>query len=124
MRQTYRMRRFLAHWVVTGLALVVADWALAGIHIRSTGALIIGALALGLVNALVRPVLVILTLPLTIVTLGLFYLVVNGLAFSIAAALVPGFDVASFGSAVLGALIVTLVSWALGSLPVHRRATR
>ena len=50
--------------------------------------------------------------------------VVNGLAFSIAAALVPGFDVASFGSAVLGALIVTLVSWALGSLPVHRRATR
>src|SRR5215831_7500254 len=79
------MMRFLTHWLTTGLALVVADWALVGIRLRSTKALIVGALVLGLVNALVRPVLVILTLPLTILTLGLFYLVVNGAAFALAA---------------------------------------
>jgi len=115
------MMRFLTHWLTTGLALVVADWALVGIRVRSTSALIIGALVLGLVNALVRPVLVILTLPLTILTLGLFYLVVNGLAFALAASLVPGFDVASFGSAILGALIVTLVSWGVGWLSARAR---
>src|SRR4051812_37825348 len=97
---------FLAHWLVTGIALVAADWALDGVRIRSTAALVIGALALGLVNALVKPVLVLLTLPFTIVTLGLFYLVVNGMAFGLAAALVPGFEVASLGSAMVGAIIV------------------
>jgi putative membrane protein len=115
------MPRFLVHWLISGLALVVADWALVGIRIRSTTALVVGALVLGLVNALVRPVLVILTLPLTILTLGFFYLVVNGIAFSLAASLVPGFDVASFGSAMLGALIVSLVSWALGASGKRRQ---
>jgi putative membrane protein len=115
-RQNHGMRRFFAHWVITGLALLVADRLIAGIHLRTTGALIIGALVLGLVNALVRPVLVILTLPLTILTLGLFYLVVNGLAFALAAALVPGFEVVSFGSAILGALVVSVVSWAIGAV--------
>ena len=76
--------------------------------------LVFAALVLGLVNALVRPVITILTLPLTIITLGLFYLVVNGLAFGLAAALVPGFSVDGFGSAVLGALVVSIVSWVIG----------
>jgi len=79
------------------------------------GTLLFSALVLGLVNAVVRPVLVILTLPITIITLGVFYLIVNGVAFAIAAALVPGFTVASLGSAVIGALVVGLVSWLLGS---------
>jgi putative membrane protein len=64
----------------------------------------------------VRPLLTILTLPITIITLGLFYLVVNGLAFGLAASLVPGFDLDGFGSAVLGALLVSLVSWVLGAI--------
>jgi putative membrane protein len=68
-----------------------------------------------LVNAVVRPILVILTLPITIMTLGVFYLIVNGAAFALAAALVPGFGVASLGAAVIGALVVSLVSWILGS---------
>jgi putative membrane protein len=106
---------FIAHWLVTGIALVAADWVLDGVRIRSTLALVVGALALGLVNALVKPVLVLLTLPFTIVTLGLFYLVVNGMAFGLAAALVPGFEVASLGSAMAGAIIVGLVSWAIGA---------
>src|SRR5262245_8236036 len=109
------MRRFVAHWIVTGLSLVVADWLIVGIRIRSTSALVVGALVLGLVNALVRPVLVVLTLPLTVITLGFLYLVVHGAALALAAALVPGFDVHSFGSAILGALVVSVVSWAIGS---------
>jgi putative membrane protein len=108
------MFSFLAHWLVTALALVVADWSLTGVHVRSGVALAVAALVLGLVNALVRPLLLILTLPLTIVTLGLFYLVVNGLAFALAAALVPGFHVSGFGSAIAGALIVSVVSWFIG----------
>jgi putative membrane protein len=119
-RQSSGMFRFLMHWLITGLSLVVADWALDGLVVRSGPALVFGALVLGLVNALVRPALVVLTLPLTIVTLGLFYLVVNGVAFALAAWLVPGFDVAGFGSAMLGALVVAIVSWALGSLRDRR----
>jgi putative membrane protein len=108
------MLTFILHWLVTALALVVADWALAGVRVSSGAALAVAAVVLGLVNALVRPVLVLLTLPLTIVTLGLFYLVVNGLAFGLAAALVPGFGVSSFGSAIAGALIVSIVSALVG----------
>ena len=70
---------------------------------------------LGFVNAVVRPVMTLLTLPLTLLTLGLFYLVVNAAAFAIAAALVPGFSVASFWAALLGALVVSLVSWFAGA---------
>jgi putative membrane protein len=112
--QTARMG-FIAHWLVTGIALVAADWLLDGVRVRSGAALVLGALVLGLVNALVKPVLVVLTLPITVITLGFFYLVVNGLAFALAAALVPGFEVASLGSAMVAALIVGLVSWAIGS---------
>jgi putative membrane protein len=108
------MMTFLAHWLITALSLVVADRALAGVHLRSGLSLALAAVVLGLVNALVRPALVILTLPLTILTLGIFYLVVNGIAFAVAAALVPGFSVSSLGSAIAGALIVSLVSAAIG----------
>ena len=107
---------FLVHWAIVAAALWVAAYFVSGVVVRSVPALLIAALVLGLVNALVRPVLTILTLPITILTLGLFYVVVNGAAFALAAALVPGFDVASFGSAVLGALLVSIVSWVLGGL--------
>ena len=108
--------RFLIHLVVVAVALWVAAYLVPGIGFRSTTTLLLAALVLGLVNALVRPVLFILTLPITVLTLGLFYLVVNGLAFALTAALVPGFTVTSFTSAILGALVVSLVSWVLGSI--------
>jgi putative membrane protein len=110
------MRRFLIHWLVTAAALAVTVRIVSGIHVASLATLLFSALVLGLVNAVVRPVLVVLTLPITILTLGLFYLVVNGVAFALAAALVPGFTVASFGAAIAGALGVGLVSWLLGWL--------
>jgi putative membrane protein len=105
---------FLVHWLIVGVALWVTTQVVGGVHISSMQTLIFAALVLGLVNALVRPVITILTLPLTIITLGLFYLVVNGLAFGLAAALVRGFEVDGFGSAVLGALVVSIVSWVIG----------
>jgi putative membrane protein len=103
--------RFILHWLVTAVALGAAARMVPGIHLASGSVLLVAALVLGFVNAVVRPLLVLLTLPLTVLTLGLFYLVVNGAAFGIAAALVPGFTVTSLGSAMMGALIVALISW-------------
>jgi putative membrane protein len=120
LRQNPRMRSFLVHWLITAGALALASRIVGGIHVASLGTLALSALVLGLVNAIVRPILVVLTLPITILTLGLFYLVVNGVAFTLAAALVPGFHVASFGSAVLGALAVSILSWILGWLLTPR----
>jgi len=77
------MARFLGHWVTVTLALAVSVWVLPGVEVTSWVPLVIGGLVLGFVNATVRPILTILTLPLTILTLGLFYLLVNGFAFSV-----------------------------------------
>ena len=85
------MARFILHWLVTAVALGIAPVLLE----FAPEVLVIAALVLGFVNAVIRPILVLLTLPLTVLTLGLFYLVVNGAAFGLAAALVPGFSVAS-----------------------------
>ena len=109
------MNRFLAHWLTTALALGVTAWILPGVEVASLPALLVAALVLGLINAVVKPLLVLLTLPITIVTLGLFYFMINGLAFGLAAALVPGFGVRSFGWAIFGALLVGLVSWFIGN---------
>jgi putative membrane protein len=107
---------FLTHWLITALALAVAAYILPGLHVASWAALAVAALVLGFINAIIRPVLVLITLPITILTLGLFYLVVNGLAFALAAAVVPGFDIDSFGWAVLGALVVGFTSWFVGAV--------
>ena len=109
------MNRFFAHWLTTALALGVAAWILPGVEVSSLPALLVAALVLGFVNAVVKPLLVLLTLPITVLTLGLFYFVVNGVAFAFAAWLVPGFGVSSFVWAMLGALLVGTVSWFIGS---------
>jgi putative membrane protein len=83
------------------------------IRVDGFWAALIAALLLGIVNALVRPILVLLTLPLTILTLGLFLLVVNGLLLGLVAALVPGFHVNGFWGAVLGSILISIVSWVL-----------
>jgi putative membrane protein len=108
--------RFLIHWLIVAVALYVATNLVPGVHFASTTNLLLAALVLGLVNALVRPIIFILTLPLTILTLGLFYFVVNGIAFALTAALVPGFTITNFGNAILGALVVSVVSWILGAV--------
>tara|TARA_B000000460_G_C21381542_1_gene334081 strand:+ start:290 stop:700 length:411 start_codon:yes stop_codon:yes gene_type:complete len=105
---------FFVHWLTTAGALSVTAWMLAGVSVDSLFSLGLAALVLGFVNAIIRPLLLLLTLPFTLLTLGLFYFIVNGVAFGLAAVLVPGFGVTSFFSAILGAFAVGLVSWCIG----------
>ncbi|HTY18256.1 MAG TPA: phage holin family protein [Myxococcota bacterium] len=104
------MAPFLVNLLISaGLLLVVAH-VVTGIEVRDWGAALLAALVLGVVNAVVRPILVMLTLPLTIVTLGLFLFVVNALMLQLAAYFVPGFKVAGFGAALLGSLLLTILN--------------
>lgn len=105
------MRGFLTRLVITALGLWVASTILPGVAIRGWGNLIVAALLLGMVNAFVRPVLLILTLPLTILTLGLFLLILNGLTLAFVAWLMPGFSVSGLWAATLGGIVVGLTSW-------------
>lgn len=108
------MGGFLIHTVILAVAIWITAQIVSGVTIASWGALALAALALGLVNAITRPILLILTLPITVLTLGLFYLVINGAAFGLAAAFVPGFRVSSWTAAILGALLTSVISWFLG----------
>lgn len=106
------MRGLILRLLINVLALWIASSLLSGI-VADTGAdLIWAAIALGLINALVRPLIVLLTLPFTLVTLGLFLLVINAAMLSLAAWFVDGFTVLSVLDAVLGALVVTVIGWA------------
>jgi putative membrane protein len=116
-----RMKSFVLHWFVLAVAIGLATRVIGGVHIDSWFALAVAAFMLGLVNSVVRPVLTILTFPITLLTLGLFYLVVNGVAFGLAAWLTPGFRLDSFGSAILGALVVGLFAWVLGMVLPSRK---
>jgi putative membrane protein len=110
------MPKFLVTWLLTALALLLTAYLVPGIHLDSFSAAIIGAAVLGFVNAIVRPLLFLLTLPLTIVTLGLFLPLLNVIAFVIVAQLTPGFEVTNFLSAVLGAIVLAIVSGILNAL--------
>jgi putative membrane protein len=105
------MTRFLLRAVIAALGLWLATWLLPSIHIDGPGTLVLAAVLLGICNALVRPLLILLTLPITLLTLGLFLLVVNAAVLGLVALLLPGFSIASFGAAFLGALIVGIVGW-------------
>lgn len=104
------MLGILLRTLIIGLGIWLATYLVPGVSATSTGALVWAAIALGLINAIVRPVLVILTLPLTILTLGLFLLFLNAAMLNLAGWLVDGFEVVGFWDAVFGALIVSLVS--------------
>jgi len=108
--------RLLPLWMLNAAALLAVTWLLPSIQITSVGAALLAALVLGLINTLVRPVLALLTLPITVLTLGVFYLVLNGLLFWLASALIPGFAVSGFLSALLGALLYGVIAWALAAL--------
>ncbi|MDB5992529.1 MAG: phage holin family protein [Herbaspirillum sp.] len=111
----------LLTWLVNALALLAVPYLLHSVQVDSFGAAMIAALILGLVNTLVRPVLVVLTLPVTLLSLGLFIFIINGLMFWVVAHLVNGFHVAGFGSAVGGALLYSIVSWALSTLLLRNK---
>ena len=103
---------FWARTFITAFALWAATQIVPGIAVRGVVSLLLAALIFGLVNAVVRPVLVLLSLPLTIVTLGLFLLVINAAMLGLTALLLPGFHVEGFWPALFGSIVVSLVSWA------------
>ncbi|HET8597000.1 MAG TPA: phage holin family protein [Castellaniella sp.] len=103
-------------WILNAVALLIVAYLLPGINVASFGSALIAALVLGLLNAVVKPLLILLTLPLTVVTLGLFLLVLNALVFWWAGSILKGFQVDGFWWAVIGAIVYSLVSGALASL--------
>ena len=107
---------FLLHWAITAVSLWVASHIFRGLKFDSTGALIVAALLLGFANAIVKPLLIVLTLPLTLVTFGLFLLVINALMILLVAALVKGFRVSGFWTALFASLFVSILSILIGSL--------
>ncbi|MGE4368959.1 MAG: phage holin family protein [Burkholderiaceae bacterium] len=103
-------------WILNAVALLVVAYILPGITVASFGSALIAALVLGLLNALVKPVLILLTLPITVVTLGLFLLVLNALVFWFAGSILKGFQVNGFWWALIGAVVYSLVSGLLSGL--------
>lgn len=108
--------RLLLVWLLNTLALMAVAYLMPSVSISSFGAALIAAAVLGLVNTFIRPILVLLTLPVTVLTLGLFIFVINGLLFYAVANMLEGFDVAGFWSAVLAAIVYSLISWLLSAL--------
>ena len=106
------MAGFLIRLAIGMFGLWVAQAVVPGMHIEGTSTLILAALLLGLVNAVVRPLLVILTLPVTLLTLGLFLLVVNAAMLGLVAAMLEKFTISGFWSAIFGAIVVSVVTWA------------
>lgn len=106
----------LIAWLINTAALLAVPYLMNSIRVDDVGTALVAALILGLVNALIRPVLVLLTLPVTLLTLGLFIFIINGLLFWMVSSMVSGFHVTGFWAAVGGALLYSIISWALSSL--------
>ena len=104
---------FLLHWGITSLSLWVASHVFSGIKFSDTSSLIVSALLLGFANAIVRPLIIILTLPLTLVTLGFFLLVINALMMLLVSSLVKGFTISSFWTAFFASIFITILSFVI-----------
>lgn len=115
------MLRLLIVWLINALALLTVAYMMPSIHVESFVTALVAAVVLGLVNAVIRPVLILLTLPATLLTLGLFIFVINGLLFWLVGSYLVGFEVAGFWSGVLGAIIYSIVSWALSAVILPQR---
>jgi putative membrane protein len=113
--------RLLLVWLINAVALLALPYLMSSITVDSISAALVAALLLGLANTFVRPLLILLTLPATLLTLGLFIFVLNGLLFWFVGSFVQGFHVAGFWSAVLGAILYSIVSWALSALLLQKR---
>jgi putative membrane protein len=108
--------RLILVWLINAVALIAVAYLLPGITVSSFVTALVAALVLGLVNAFIRPILVLLTLPATLLTLGLFIFVINGLLFWFVGSFISGFVVAGFWWGVIGAIAYSLLSWALSAL--------
>ncbi len=118
------MTRLLIVWLINALALLAVSYLIPSVQVAGFGAALVAALVLGLVNAVIRPLLILLTLPVTILTLGLFIFVINGLLFLAVANLLEGFEVAGLWPAIVGAIVYSVISWLLSALILGDRKTR
>ena len=118
------MLRIVVVWLVNALALLTVAYLIPSIHVESIGTALLAAVVLGLVNAVIRPILILLTLPATLLTLGLFIFVINGLLFWFVGSSLQGFSVAGFWSGFFGAIVYSIVSWALSSVLLPERRIR
>lgn len=107
------MPRFLITWFTTAIALLITAYFVPGIYLSGLVASLVAAIILGLVNAIIRPILIILTLPITLLSLGLFLLVINGISLILVATLTPGFAIGGFLPAIVGAIVLTVVTWVI-----------
>ena len=112
--------RLILTWFINAAALLALPYLMQSVTIDSVAVALVSALVLGLVNTLLRPVLLLLTLPVTVMSVGLFILVINGAMFWLVASWVEGFHVASFWSAVGAALLYSIISWALSTLLLNK----
>jgi putative membrane protein len=110
--------RFITRILITALALILVTKVVPGIEVAGVYPALVAALFLGIMNAIVRPILVILTLPVTILTLGIFIFVINAILFLFVASFVDGFTVESFGSALIGSILVSIISSLLNKFVV------
>jgi putative membrane protein len=108
--------QFLLHWAITGLSLWAASQIFKGVKFDNTSSLVMAALLLGFANAIVKPLLIVLTLPLTLLTFGLFLLVINALMILLVARLVKGFKVSSFWTAFFASIFISILSVVMGAL--------
>ena len=109
------MKEFLLRWFVTTVSVLGATWLIPGLRCDTPGALLGAALLLGIINALVRPVLLLLSLPFIIVTMGFFILVINALLVLFVSKVIPGFHVAGFWTALFSGIVIGLFNWILSS---------
>ncbi|NBO32599.1 MAG: phage holin family protein [Cyanobacteria bacterium WB6_1B_304] len=105
------MQKFLATWLLTAVALIITAWLVPGITLTGFGAALLTAIILGFVNAVIRPLLILLTLPISILTLGLFLLVVNAVTFKLVSLLSIGFSVNGLFAAIVGPIVLSTVTW-------------
>ncbi len=110
------MRGILFRWVVLTIAILIAAYVIDGIYVSGFFSAFFAAAILGILNAFLRPVLIILTLPFNIITFGLFTFIINALLLKMAAGVIPGFEIAGFWPAILGSLIISIVSWFMNTL--------
>ena len=114
-REGLAMTGMFIRWLILTVAVLAAAYFVEGIHVASFWSAFFAAAALGILNTILKPVLIIVTLPVNILTLGLFTLVINALLLKMASGVIPGFDVQGFWPAVLGAILISIVSWILNS---------
>lgn len=108
--------KLLIGWLLNALALLAVAYLVPGIHVSSFTYALIAAAIIGLANILIKPILLILTLPVTILTLGLFIFVINGLLFWLAGYVLKGFDVNTIMAGIIGAIVYSIISWALSAI--------